>query len=77
MLAAIERSLRPGGLFVAVHDMSPILAILDGNEVHDLLKCKTGLATDLSSIEELGAGRPYRLNRFVKSAATEVDQALG
>jgi len=66
-LKAVEASLTPGGVFVALHYVPRMGSLLDGAEVHDLLESNAGLASTLSESREFGPGRLYRIDRFIKS----------
>lgn len=66
VLRAIEDSLRPGGVFVAVNYVPPIGAILDGTAVHECLRQATRLSVELSEVREFAPNRPWELGRFVK-----------
>jgi SAM-dependent methyltransferase len=74
-LNAVEQSLTPGGVFVAASYSVRICSFLTGHEVHVLLRKSTTLENDFSGSTEFGSGRPYLLDRFVRSAPEPRDVA--
>lgn len=64
-LSTLEQALAPGGTFVLVHYAPPMGAILDGNEVHDVLPTILSLDLTESDRQTLGVDR-YRFDRFDK-----------
>lgn len=63
-----EESLNPGGVLVAAHYVPFLGALLVGDEVHDILKETTTLRPVVAERVEFGSGRPYRVDRYEKSA---------
>jgi len=68
-LPRIEDALVPGGVLVALHYVPRMGTLINGDEVHDALVRYTGLEQVESERLEFGAGRPYRIDRFVRPPA--------
>ena len=69
-LSRLEAALAPNGALVAVDYVGGrTYALLTGDEVHDVLVRRTSLAHTLSERNEIGKGRPYRVDRFEKTAS--------
>jgi SAM-dependent methyltransferase len=66
-LSAFERALAPGGALVLVHYAPPMGAMLDGDEVHDLLDSLLSLDHTHGEKIMLDVDR-YRFDRFEKPA---------
>lgn len=64
-LSSFEQALAPGGALVLVHYAPPMGALLDGDEVHDLLDSLLRLDHTHSEKVKLGVD-PYRFDRFDK-----------
>lgn len=62
----IEESLAVGGRFVAIHYALPIVAVSNGDAVHDVLAGVLTLAHVLSETRDIGAGRRYRIDVWDK-----------
>jgi len=66
-LVQIEAALSPGGALVAVDYTRRVGTLIDGNELHDFLAENATMAHTFEERTELGAGRPYRIDRYEKS----------
>lgn len=64
-LSTLQAALAPGGALVLAHYAPPMGAILDGDEVHDLLPTILSLDLAESDRQTLGVDR-YRFDRFEK-----------
>jgi SAM-dependent methyltransferase len=62
----IEQALAPGGTFVVLHYVPRMGSLINGDEVHDALVQHMRLEHPESERREFGAGRLYRIDRFVK-----------
>ena len=65
-VARIERSLTAGGAFVPVHYVPRMGSVLSGDEAHDVIASCATLRHELAERTEFGAGRTYRVDRYVK-----------
>ena len=65
-MGMIEAALSSGGAMVAVHYIPRVGTLLDGNELHDLMKAHSTLSHTLDERTEFGVGRPYRVDRYEK-----------
>jgi SAM-dependent methyltransferase len=65
-LRRIEEAIDPGGSLVIVHFVPRMGSVLDGDEVHDLVAARSVLDHAHAEQREFGAGRRYRIDRFVK-----------
>jgi SAM-dependent methyltransferase len=63
-----EDTLAPGGRLVAMHYVPRMGSLLDGGEVHDILASASRLPHTLSTVEEFGEGRPYRVDCYERPA---------
>jgi cyclopropane fatty-acyl-phospholipid synthase-like methyltransferase len=66
-LRRIENGLAETGAFVTVHYVPRMGALLNGDEVHDLLRAHTTLRHVFGERVEFGPGRPYRVDRYEKA----------
>ena len=66
-LGQIEAALASGGSLVAVHFVTRMGTMLDGDEVHDILTEHTTMSRTLGERTEFGPGRPYRIDRYQKA----------
>lgn len=73
VLRRIEQGLAPGGTLVALHYTSRIRALLNGNEVHDLLAQESRLDHVFTDETEFGDGRKYRVDLFARPARGATD----
>jgi predicted TPR repeat methyltransferase len=69
-LPRIEDALAPGGVLLALHYIPRMGALINGHEVHDALLEHATLAHAHAETTEFGSGRRYRIDRFVKPAAS-------
>lgn len=70
-LPVLERALSPGGKLVVVHYRPPMGAILDGDEVHDLLAARLSLEHTHAEVAILDPA-PYRFDVFERIVPEDV-----
>lgn len=63
----IADSLAVGGRFVAIHFALPIVAVSNGDTVHDVLTSTLALSHVHSETRDIGAGRRYRIDVWDKA----------